>query len=198
MFESARRLCAGRNADVGRWHRSPRGRRIELGIRLHQDVHCAIPALKDLDNSGLEGGARHRGNVLHGGIERHGIAVLAMRGQCVQAIDGGQDARARRNLFAFQPVGIARSVPALVVRADDGRDRIGKRDALQDLGPHQGVDLHLFEFFRGQASGLIDDVFGNGQLPNVVEQRRGAQGFDFALGEAQFFRHLDREYAHPL
>jgi len=49
------------------------------------------------------------------------------------------------------------------------------------------VWIFIFSNSSGVRLRAIDDVFGNGQLPNVVEQRRGAQGFDFALGEAQFF-----------
>ena len=85
-----------------------------------------------------------------------------------------------------------------MVRANDGRDRIGERDALQDFGAHQRVDLHLLEFFRGQAPGLVDDVFGNRQLADVVQQRSRAQRFDFGFGKSQFLRDLNREYAHAL
>jgi hypothetical protein len=69
---------------------------------------------------------------------------------------------------------------------------------LQDFGAHQRVDLHLLEFFRSQASGLVDDVFGNRQLADVVQQGGRAQRFDFVFRKTQFLRDLNREYAHAL
>ena len=116
----------------------------------------------------------------------------------VQKIHRRKNARPDRNLFALQPEGIARSVPLLVMRPDDRHHRIGKADPLQNLRPHQRVDLHLFKFFRRQAPGLRDDVFGHGQLADVVQQRRRVQSFHFARGHAQFLGHFDGVHPHPL
>ena len=66
-----------------------------------------------------------------------------------------------------------------MVRANDRGDRIGKGDALQDFSADDGMDLHLFELFRRQSAGLVDDVLGNGELADIVQQRGSAKGFDF-------------------
>ena len=60
------------------------------------------------------------------------------------------------------------------------------------------MDLHLLDFFRSQAARLIDDVLGNRELANVVQQRGGAQGFDFVFRQAQFFGDFDSEHTHTL
>ena len=103
-----------------------------------------------------------------------------------------------RNLLTFQPIGIAGSIPALVMRTDDGRDGIGKGDALQNFSADLSVDLDFLEFFGRKRSGLVDDVFGNRQLADVVQQSGSAQRFDLLFGETQFFGDLNREHAHAL
>ena len=84
------------------------------------------------------------------------------------------------------------------MRPHDRHHRIGKADPLQDLRPHQRVDFHLFKFFRRQPSRLRDDVLGHGQLADVMQQRRGMQGFHFARAHTQFFGHFDGIHPHPL
>ena len=60
------------------------------------------------------------------------------------------------------------------------------------------MDFHLLEFFRRQAPRLVDDVFGNCQFADVMEQGSRTQSFDFILGEPEFLRDRNREYAHAL
>ena len=67
---------------------------------------------------------------------------------------------------------------------NNGRNRIGERDSLRISAPTIGCTFHLFEFFRSQPSGFVNDVLGHGQLADVVQQSRGAQGFDFIGGSS--------------
>ena len=109
-----------------------------------------------------------------------------------------ENARADRNLFALEPVRIAGAVPLFVMAAHDRRHRIGELHALQNLGAHHRVDLHLLELFRRQAPGLGDDVLGHRQLADVVQQRRGSQGFQVVRSQVQFFADLDGVDLHAL
>jgi hypothetical protein len=70
--------------------------------------------------------------------------------------------------------------------ADDGNDRVRELDALEDLGPDDGVDLHLLELFLGQFAGLGDDVLGDGKFADVVENAGGEKGLEFLVDEAEF------------
>ena len=65
------------------------------------------------------------------------------------------------------------------MRPDDRNNRIGKLHLLQDLGPNQGVDFHLFELFVGELSGFRDDVLGDGQFTDIVQHGGCAQGIQF-------------------
>src|SRR6476620_1675293 len=68
--------------------------RIELPLALLEDLRvCSAPA--------------------------HGTAVGPMARHRIERIRDGEDARAERNLFADEAVGIAAPIPALVVRAHD-------------------------------------------------------------------------------
>ena len=63
-------------------------------------------------------------------------AILAVRGERVQAIDRGQNARADGNVFAREAVGITAAIPFFVMRAHDGDHRIGELHALQNFRAH--------------------------------------------------------------
>ena len=114
-------------------------------------------------------------------IERHGAPVLAVRSERIETIHGRENAGTDGNLFAGKAERIAGTVPLFVVRAHDRHDRIGKLDFFQNLGAHQRVDLHLFELFRSQFAGLGNDVFGNGEFADIVQQRGGLERFEIVL-----------------
>ena len=73
-----------------------------------------------------------------------------------------------------------------MMRTHDRLDGIGELNAFQNLGANGRVDFHLFEFFGGERAGLGNDVFGHGQLANVVQQRGGAHGFHILIRQAEF------------
>jgi hypothetical protein len=79
--------------------------------------------------------------------------------------------------------------------ADDGHDRVGEVDGREDVGPDARVLLHLVELGVRQLAGLVEDVLGNRELSQVVQQRGGLDGLQFAfvpdadhLGEADGVR----------
>ena len=71
-----------------------------------------------------------------------------------------------------------------MVCAHDGRHRIRKRNSLQDFRSHQWVHLHPVELFRSQLAWLVDDLFGHGQFPDVMEQGRRAQGLNLVFRQS--------------
>ena len=60
------------------------------------------------------------------------------------------------------------------------------------------MNLHLLELFRSQPAGFRNDMFGHGQLANVMQQRGRVQGLQLRPLHAQFFGNLDGVYTHPL
>jgi hypothetical protein len=55
----------------------------------------------------------------------------------------------------------------------DRNDRVGKIDGRQDVRADVHVTLHLLELGGRQLARLVEDVLGHGELPGVMEQRRG-------------------------
>jgi hypothetical protein len=53
---------------------------------------------------------------------------------------------------------------------DDRRHGIGKVDHGEDVGADGRVLLHDLKFRRAQAAGFVQDVLGNGDLADIVQQ----------------------------
>ncbi len=143
-----------------------------LDRRSHADcgVQLSIAAPQEFHDPRIEALAGLGHYVLHGFIQRQRAAVLAVRGEGVQAIDGSQNPGAQGDFVALQPGRIPCSVPFFMMRAHDRRYRVRELYALQNLRPHHRVNLHLLEFLRRQAAGFGDDVLRHGQFANVMQQ----------------------------
>ena len=102
----------------------------------------------------------------------------ARRGQGIVDIGDGQDAGRQRDFFPFQAVRVARPVPALVVRPDNGQDGPGERDAFEDGRADFRVETDLGELLVGQVAALEEDVIGDAELADVFEQGARIHGLD--------------------
>ena len=60
------------------------------------------------------------------------------------------------------------------------------------------MDLHLLELFRGQLAGLGDNVLGNGQFADIMQQSRGAQRFNLLVIDFELLGNLNRVDADAL
>ena len=140
----------------------------QLSLEARQDLHERFnqrgierrPAVLAQGRDGLRIGA---GRPL-GSIRHH-------RGETV---DHGNDTGAERNVVASQARRVAAAVPALVVREDQRCHRVRERHRLQDLRSHPGMDLQPLELFVRQRALLRQDMLGDRQVADVVQQRRGS------------------------
>ncbi len=138
---------------------------------------------EQLDNVWIEmiaGAAQQKSD---GFVARHAATERTVLSDRIETVDDRNDSRRDRNLFAFQSVGIAKSVPLLVMMTHDRRDRIREINATENLRAHSRVDLHLFKLSGGQPAGLVDDVRGHREFPDVVKQRSGFKRGDFRLAK---------------
>src|SRR6185312_3859348 len=110
---------------------------------------------------------------LHCFVERHCLTIWPVRSQGVEAIDDGKNSRTQRNVFAGQTIGISAAIPGFMVGSNDRHNRIGKPYPLQDVGPDNRMNFHLVEFFGGQLTRFVDDMFGDREFSDVVQQCRG-------------------------
>ena len=88
----------------------------------------------------------------------------------MEGVAGVDDARLDWNLLTLEAIRIAGAVPALVLRPNDGTQRgkegHGSKNALAD----NRVLAHDGKFLGRQRSGLLQDVAGDADLADVVEQ----------------------------
>ena len=61
------------------------------------------------------------------------------------------------------------------------RHRIGERHRRDDLGADLRMDPDLLELFLRERARLREDVLGDGELADVVQQRRRLDALDFCL-----------------
>ena len=101
-------------------------------------------------------------------------AIRSVVGHRVEGIDQPDDPGTKRNGLAAQPVRVAAPVPALVVMADDRRERAGRRQWLADPLADLGMPAHQVPFLAVERRRLGQDSLGHPDLADVVEQ--GAVG----------------------
>ena len=112
-------------------------------------------------------------------------------------IDGvahGDDARAQGNVGAGQAIGIAPTIPALVVMAHDEGDGLQACAAPQNLGAHTRMVAQHGVLLGGPAPLLEQDGIGNGNLADVVDVSRHVNGHHLlgrqAHGQAGLLHHV--------
>ncbi len=97
--------------------------------------------------------------------------VAALTGQGVVHIGQGDDLRADGDVIALEAVRVAPAIPALMVPAGDVVGGLQQGLILKVFQPSQHVGtLHTvglddLELLFGQPTGLVEDVFVNGNLP---------------------------------
>ena len=95
--------------------------------------------------------------------------VQAGRGERVEGVRDGNDARAEWDLIAGETLGIAAAVEALVVVAHDRGDlRLTRRR--HHRGAVGGVELDDRVLAVGELFGLVQDLPGGVDLAHVVQQ----------------------------
>ena len=133
-----------------------------------------------------------------------GILIAPLGGQGVVHVRQGHNLGGNGNLVSQEPVGIAPAVPALVMPAADVVGHLHQRvvlvdgEVFQHFRPGHGVGLHDGEFLVGEAAGLVEDLFVDGDLSNVVQGRGRADHGDVRGGELVALRLLDQVVQHQL
>ena len=131
------------------------------------------------------------------GVEAHRLVVRPLRHERVEVVDDRQNARAERDVFGLEPRRIPFAVPPFVMAENERRDRIRERHAADDFGADLRVNADLLELFLRQRARLRQDVFGDGELADVVEQRRGLHTLNFVVRHAERARQSGGVHLHP-
>ena len=142
-----------------------------------------------LQQQGVEGPALAVQDHLHRHLVGEGPLVHPLAGEGVVHVGQGHDLGADGDVVPPQAVGVAPPVPALVVPAADGAGHLHQGllgvdgQIVHHLRPHHRVGLHNLKFLVCEPAGLVEDLVGDGDLPDVVEGRGGADEGHIRLGE---------------
>ena len=147
--------------------------------------------LEGLQEQGIKTAARSLEDHFHRGIVREHEAQGARGAQIVVRVGEGDDAGGERNIVAGQTVRIAAAVEVLVMMAGDVDGHVPKRrraaitlgDRLQGLGADRGVRLQDDHVLRIEPPGSAEDVIGEGDVADVVQQRARFQSLQKGLVE---------------
>ena len=122
---------------------------------------------------------------------RHRALVRAVVDHRVVGVGDRDDPGTERDLVGAQAVGVAVSAEALVVMEDD-RHRVTERRCVleDDLADARVLD-DAAPLGRGQGCRLVEDGLWQGDLADVVQERRDADPIDLGFGQLQPAGHLD-------
>jgi energy-coupling factor transporter ATP-binding protein EcfA2 len=152
---------------LGESHEPPRG-----GWFGRKRSGLADSPAERVDDARVElraGAAPHLGERLCFGA---GCAVGAVGRHGAEGVAGADDARDERDLLAGEPVRVAAAVPVLVAGADDAADVAEEpADPLEQPLALDRVRLDDGPLVVGERAGLGDDLAGDLDLPDVVEER---------------------------
>ena len=117
----------------------------------------------------------------HGFLSGAALLVCAVGRDRVVGVGDGHDARTERYLVAVHAVGIAGAIEIFVVMADDPADARDGAQRLQNFRAEGYVLFHRLPLFGIQRAVLIQNIFRDADLADVVKQRAQANflGFDF-------------------
>ena len=124
---------------------------------------------------------------------RQRLAVGAVGGHRVQGVAGVDDARLDRNLLALEAVRVARAIPSLVLGPNDGAQRGEERHGGEDAFADHRVLAHDGKFLRRQRPGLLQDVAGDADLADVVEQGSVLEQAQLVGGQVEPLPYVDRQ-----
>ena len=150
-----------------------------------------------LHEQGVEGAALAAQDHLHRLLVGEGGLIDPLAGEGVVHVGEGDDLGGYRDLVALEAVGIAPAVVSLVVPAADVPGDLHQRLVLESgkvgdhLPAHHGVGLHDLELLVGEASGLVEDLAGDGDLADVVEGGGGGDEPHVRPGEGVAVGHGD-------
>ncbi len=78
-----------------------------------------------------------------------------------------------------------------MVGSHDRDHGIGEIYLLKNLRADDRMNFQLIELFLSQPARLRNNVFGNRELSDVVQQRGRPQSIEFIGAEPEFFTHLE-------
>ena len=123
----------------------------------------------------LHEGNRCRARRTVGAGTRHGV----------EGVGHVHDPRVERNVVGQQAEGIALAVGPLMVQLDDREMRLEEGYLAENAGAKAGMATDLLELVGRQRTRLAQDVVGDADLADVVQQRAEPDDVDFGFTQGR-------------
>jgi len=85
----------------------------------------------------------------------------------------------------LQPIGITLTIPPLVMASNARLRKAQLLECANQAGSRFGMTTDDGKLLIGQSAGLEEDLIWNGQLPKIMNHRRGVYILDLALIESE-------------
>ena len=169
----------GRSATRGRGGRARRARDRASGIP------SPNMSTKASTSSGSNWLPAWRADLADRLVVAHRPLVGAILDHRVVGVREGHDPGPERDLPAAQAERIALPAEALVVVEHDRHRVLDRRRLLQDDLADAGMLDDRLPLLRGEGGRLLEDLLGEGELPDVVEEGRDPQPVEVGVGQAE-------------
>src|SRR5678815_1347190 len=125
--------------------------------------------------------------------DRERLGFIALRSiravglKRAETIGDRKDACTERDLSSAETARVSESVPAFMMAKHEIVDRTGEWNVAQDLGSDARMNLDALELLRRQCGRFRQNVLGNRQVADVVQQGRGPYRLHICIGHSSCF-----------
>lgn len=149
------------------------------------ELALVVHGEEGLDDVGVEVGSGAGFDLGDGPGGGPGFFIDAVTGEGIEDIDDVHDACGEGDVGGGVLVGVASAVPAFVMGSGDGACGLEEGGVCEDGLAGGGVLLHALAFVGGEGSWFFEDVVGDGDFADVVQDGVSAEGFGVEGGEAE-------------
>lgn len=123
-------------------------------------------------------------DLIHRTPRRSPRCVRTVRTDRIKRVCDGDDPRHQWNRISLQPIGIALTVPSLVMAANTTLGKVQLIEGANQACSSLRMTTDDTQLFTRQPTGLEENLIWNGQLPEIVDHRSGVNLLDLALIES--------------
>ncbi len=127
----------------------------------------------------------------------HPLLIRARRRQGVEDLHCPDDPGSERYLLAAETIGVAGTVPPLMMTANEADHLTEMNEWRQDLRSHRHMLLDVLELFFGKRTLFVENLFPDPDLADVVQPTPGAHRLDLLVADAKLGGYHGRQVGHP-
>ena len=128
----------------------------------------------------------------------HARPIRTVGGHCVVRVGDVDDAGRERSFLTDEAMRISGAVPILMMQFHSAEVWSKAMHSLQDLAADLGMLTNSAQILAGKLSRTLQNIIGNPDFSDVVQQRSDAELVELRGVESQTFRDGAGIFAHPM